>query len=230
MSTFSQIVDELATEHLRPDLLVTICEYLNQTIRELHMAKGTGNAILFDSNRVEAQFVPSSLPAQWPIPVTTRFQRLETVFYVERGVYARKLNPTRVYENGHNNFDPYWYRSGQYIILNGLNQGETAKISYFEFPRRLAYYPTSQRPASFNFESEAFTYLTSYDTDDNTRLTAQGLVTNWMLLRWPTVLKEGVRAKVFKRLGEKDRAIMAFSAFEAQREGLNSAESYESNE
>jgi len=227
MSTFSQIVDELAVELLRPDLISTISEYLNQTIRELHARRQTGNPVLYDANRLEAEVLIATLPATWPIPSVPKFQTLETVYFQERGVYADKRHPSRAFQNGLNNDDPYWYRSGSSIIFNGILEGETVKLSYFEFPARLQYYAVAARPATYNFESESYTYLTAYDVDDTTRETARNLVTNWLLLRWSSVLKEGVRAKVFKRLGEKDRAGMCFSAFEAQREGLLSSETFD---
>lgn len=227
MSTFSQIVDELKLELLRPDFEAVISDYLNQTIRELHARRQTGNPVLYDANRQELEVLIESLPATWAIPSVPKFQALETVYFKERGVYALKRHPSRAFENGLNSDDPYWYRSGPVIAFNGILEGETAKLSYFEFPARLQYYATALRPATYNFETESYTYLPSYDVSDTTRENARNLVTNWLLLRWSSVLKEGVRAKVYKRLGEKERAGMCFSAFEAQRGGLLSSETFD---
>lgn len=227
MTTFSQIVDELTTELLRPDFTEVISEYLNQTIREIHARRQTGNPVLYDANRLEVEVLVASLPATWTIPSVPKFQTLETVYYQERGVYALKRHPSRAFDNGLNNNDPYWYRSGGSIIFNGILEGETVKLSYFEFPARLKYYTAATRPATYDFEAESYTYLAAYDVNDTTRENARNLTTNWLLLRWASTLKEGVRAKVYKRLGEKDRAGMCFSAFEAQREGLLSSETFD---
>lgn len=232
MSTFSQVVDEIVTEHLRPDLLVSVTSWLNETIREVHFdnRNGTNATVLYDANRVEDEFAPSVLPALWSIPAIARFQQLETAFYVERGVYAKKRNPTRAYEDGYENIEPYWYRSGSQLAFNGISIGDTAKLSWFEFPRRLNYYTAALRPATYNIETDAWTYLSAYDVSDTTRENAQNLVSNWLLLRWTEVLKEGVRAKLFKRQGEETRAKMCFSQFEALKLGLISSESYQMNE
>lgn len=229
MSTFSQIVDELVLEHIRPDLRTSICSWLNETIREVHFdnRNGTNGTILYDSNRVEDEFVPSVLPALWSIPAIARFQQLEAAFHKERGVYFHKKNPARVYERGFDNVDPYWYRSGPSLVFNGMNVGDTAKLSWFEFPRRLNYYLVGARPATYDIETDSWTYIPAYDVSDATRQNAQDISSNWLLLRWAEVLKEGVRAKLFKRQGEETRAKMCFSQFESLKLGLVSSESYQ---
>lgn len=249
MTTFSQLVDEIAAEMVRPDMRTRgdIQEYTNQVIRELHTKRQTnGNsmAILFESNRLEDEVEIAELPAIWEIPAVARFQRFETAYYVERGCYARKKHPDRNLLSGIGNSDPYWYRSGSGIVFNGINEGETIKLSWFEFPRRLAYYmqqsdPTpipnpapsmalaAPRPATWDYETEAFAYATAYDVNATTRENARNLTTNWVLQRWSTVVKEGVRAKIFKRQGEESRAKMTFSLYESLREGMHSSEAFE---
>lgn len=230
MSTFSQLIDELTLEHKRPDLRSVIEAYLNLTTREVHFQPLTGASILYESNRLEDEWTVPSLPATWPIPNAPRFQRFETAYYKNRGCYAHKKHPTRALEHGIDALDPYWYRSGQYLIFNGISVGDAVKQSWFEFPQRLIYYSEAVRPATYNIQSDAFTYLPSYDVDAATRLAAEILVTNWLILRWAEVLKQGVRAKIFARLGEESRAKMAFSAFESLRRGLNTTEANEDNQ
>lgn len=238
MSTFSQMVDELAAEHLRPDMRTRgdIQEYLNQTIRELHQKRAVNGAnmdILFESNRVEFEWtVPSPLPAVWDIPSVPRFQRLETVYYKELGVYSKKRHPSRAFQNGLLSQDPYWYRSGAGIVFSGIDIGLTVKMSYFLFPPRLKYYADATpqiRPAVYDYEADSYLYATAYDVDDDSRQAARDLSTNWILLRWHAVVKEGVRAKIFKRQGEIERAKLCFSAFESLREGMHSSEAFEEN-
>jgi hypothetical protein len=232
MTTFSQVADEIVLEHLRPDLIVSICSWLNETIREVHFdnRNSVQGTILYDSNRIEDEFVPATLPALWPIPSVPRFQQLETAFYKERGVYAKKRNPSRAFESGYENIDPYWYRTGPQIAFNGVHALDTVKLSWFEFPRRFAYYAVGARPGTYNIETDTWTYITAYDVSDATRQNAQDLTSNWLLLRWTEVLKEGVRAKLFKRQGEDTRAKMCFSQFEALKMGLVSSESYQMHE
>lgn len=232
MTTLSQLVDELADECKRPDMLLQIAEFTNQTIRELHMRRAQGglmSPVHYDSNRVEDEIEITALPAQWDIPAVTRFQKVETIYCVERGTYLTLRHPTRALESGFPNRDPYFYRAGSYVVLNGIAVGETAKISYFEFLRFLTYYVTALRPATWNPVTEAYTYLSAYNVNDASRENARNLTINWMLLRWSTVVKEGVRAKIWKRLGEEMRAKMSFSAYEALRDGMQASESFVEN-
>src|SRR5882757_6030616 len=167
MSTFSQIIDELVVEHLRPDLRVTITEYLNQTIREVHnkpvSSSQAPDPVLYESNRVEEIFTVPDTPPSWSIPDVTRFQRFETAWYTSQGVYSQKRHPSRAFQHGVNPCDPYWYRAGSYIVMNGAAQGEEVKLSYFQFPRRLTYYAVALRPATFDIETGTYTYLSAYD-------------------------------------------------------------------
>lgn len=235
MSTFSEVVDELAVELVRPDFKIAITDYLNLTIRELHQKKMNADVapVLYDSNRVEDAVTVTSLPAIWDIPNIARFQYFETAYYPTRGIYAHKKHVIRTRENGYDPVDPYWYRAGGYIAFNGVAIGEDINLSYFQYPARLKYYPVATpqvRPAVYNFETNTYTYATTYDIDATTRGNARDLVTNWLLLNHVEVLKQGVRAKVWARLGETDRAKMGFSLYESLRLGLIGSEINELNQ
>lgn len=234
MSTFSEVIDDLKAELVRPDLTASIADYLNLTIRESHQKKVNGDVVpvLYDSNRVEDTVTVASLPAIWDIPSIARFQYFETAFYPTSGQYAKKKSVTRTHENGNNPFDPFWYRAGGYIAFNGVNVGEVINLTYFQYPSRLKYYPVAipqVRPAIYDIETDSFTYATAYDVDDTTRENARNLVTNWLLLNHVEILKQGVRAKVWARLGETDRAKIAFSAYESLKLGLIGSEINELN-
>jgi len=228
MTTFSQLVDDMVLEHLRPDLRVTIASYANQTIRELHSRKGNSEPILFGANRLEVEFMFPSAPAVWPIPSGPRFQRMETAFSAVRGQYYTERALSRIYKDNQSPF--CWYRSGSSFVFSNAEASEVMKISYFEFPRFLTYYTAALRPAVWNPETEEYTYLAAYDIDDSTRENARDLTTNWILERWgEAVVKQGVRAKIFSRLGDGDRARMSYSAFESFREQMNASEEWQQN-
>lgn len=231
MSTFSQTVDEFLVEMVRPDLLVFMCDALNQVIREQHIHPDSGMPIFYMDNRVEVEWtVPDPLPAVWSIPSVPRFQFFESAYYPSQGRYAKPgVDLKRVFENGVDAYAPYWYRSGPAIVFNGLAVAEVAQFSYFEYPRRLLYYATATpqlRPAIYNIETGAYTYATSYDVNATTRENARNLVTNWLLLRWPELLKQGMRAKYFARIGEDGRSKIAYSTYQAMRMGLVTSESF----
>lgn len=234
MSTFSEIVDELATELVRPDFKVAITDYLNLTIRETHQKKSNSDVVpvLFESNRVEDTVIVASLPAIWDIPNVARFQYFETAFFPATGYYAHKRAITRIREDGPNSQEPYWYRAGSYIVFNGVRVGEDVNLTYFQYPARLKYYAATNpqtRPAVYNFETDTYTYASAFDVNATTRENARNLVTNWLLLNHVEIMKQGVRAKVWARLGETDRAKMGFSLYESLRLGLIGSEINELN-
>jgi len=235
MSTFSEIVDELMVELVRPDFKALITDYLNLTIRESHQKKTNADVVpvLYESNRVEDSVTITSLPAVWDIPNIARFQYFETAYYPASGRYALKRHVTRTMEKGNNPLDPFWYRAGGYFVFNGVNVGEDVKLTYFQYPARLKYYAVATpqiRPAVYDFEADVYTYATAYDVDATTRANARAIVTNWLLLNHAEVMKQGVRAKVWARLGESDRAKMAFSLYESLRLGLIGSEINELNQ
>jgi hypothetical protein len=228
MTTFSQMVDELVLEHLRPDLKTSICAYLNQTIREVHSDKN-GIPILFNSNRNELDYTVTVLPVVWPIPSVPRFQKLDTAYYPESGRYAKERALSRAYDNGVGSDDAYWYRSGQNIVFNGVLVGNHIYLAWFEFPRQLLYYAVADRPATYDVENDSYTYLPAYDVDATTREDAVNKTDNWLLTRWPEMMKQGVRSKIFSRLGEDVRAKTNYSLYESQRAGLIGSEQYNLN-
>lgn len=233
MTTFSQLVDDMTTEHVRPDLRTSIAAYANQTIREVHAGRNNSAPILFGSNRYEAEWTVVGNPSLWTIPHVSRFQRLEAVYLVEAGVYAQERSPDRVYKDYSPENRYYWYRTGAQIAIGDRSSqslvGTTVRFSYFLFPKQLKYYAANARPAVFDVETEGFTYAAGYEVSDESRAQAEELSTNWILLRWgEAVIKQGVRAKVFARLGE-ERARIAYSSFESMREQLHAAEQWQQN-
>jgi hypothetical protein len=234
MSTFSQLVDELTVEHLRPDLRVTISSYLNATIREVHMHEQTQVPVYYDSNRLEVEVtISGSPPALWEIPKVTRFQAVDAIYYSDFGVYAVKRAPTKVYAPHLQGSPYYWYRSGQTIALGGLNATNKAKISWFEYPKTLLYYAAAARPMVWNVETESPSFQTvgavDYNSTPELQATALELTTNWLIQRWAEMLKQGVRNKVFARLGEMDRTRTSYSMYASQRAQCINSESMELN-
>ena len=227
MTTFSQLVDDLCVELVRPDLRPFIAASLNQVIRELHFDEKTEMPVHFGSNRYEVETLSlNPQMAVWPIPVVTRFQFLEAIFLPEYGEYAIQRNPRRVFEVEDNtNF--YWYRTGPAIAIGGVAPVTHAKISWFEYLPNLENFPSGGRPATYDPVAENWSYYTvggvNYALDDASMLRALELTTNWMILRWATILKAGVRNKVYIRLGDEIRARTTYSIYSTgRRQVINS--------
>lgn len=198
-----------------------IASYTNQTIRDVHFRPNLNSPILYDANRYEDEVtVTSDGMWLWSIPSNTRFQDVEAIFVNELGVYVNRRNPRIALTQS---FEPdanlYWYRSGPAIAINGVAAGWTAKLSYHMFPRTLGYKPATganARAVRFNPDSDAYELITG-GVPSEAQLE---LETHWVLQRWADTIKEGVRAKVWKRLGDMERTRMAYSAFESMRTSI----------
>jgi hypothetical protein len=220
MSTFSQLIDEVASELRRPDLVPAIAAYLNQSIREMHFKSGgTGvqHPAFYAANRFEAQVViPSDGTYTWPIPNSTTFQTLEAAYVPDVSGYWEPKTPRSINRESLSSFaERRFYRSGPVFVFTNMVTGYTLNLSWFEYPRRLFYQPVSERIVIYNPETDGFELVAGGIPTEEQLL----LVTNWLLERWSdSALKEGIRAKVWKRLGDDTRAKMAFSAFGAARQ------------
>jgi hypothetical protein len=242
MTTFSQLVDKILLETRRPDLLGEICTYLNQTIRELHFtpqvtSQGyqptSGNAILYRENLTEVQLTADvETGYTWTIVDPTNFQamlavRYDSVWLDDDMLYPPEKTPGR----GLYGMVEFYYRAGSTYAFAGYGgDGGIISLAYYQYPKSLKYKASSPnaRPATYDVES-GWTYYTvgavDYDDDDDSRELAQLLTTNWLLVRWDTVVEEGLRAKVYKRVGDDTRAKLSYSMYTTLRQGLFTSES-----
>ena len=227
MTTFSQLVDEMAAEILRPDLKRTgaqidggyIASSINQTIREVHSGKG-GIAHRFDANRQEFELIAPSDAVNhynYPIESFNRFQAAEAAFYPVPNKYAKPAAPGIVNINQRGPIEDlfYFYQSGQYMTFHGFGPaGSKILFSAFYYPRSLVYHLPATRWATYDVELETWTYK---DGTGKTNEELQDLSTNWILMRWTDLIREGVRAKVYKRLGDEVRQRTSYSSYESMR-------------
>lgn len=234
MTTFSQLVDEMVVETRRPDLRAEIATYLNQTIREVHFEPSRGNVVHYPANRREVQVTATTDSGQiWDIPNPTTFQGLEAVEFPDLCLghdgFAKEVTPGPRIKTQ----PMVFYRSGpSYVFGGAVGYGginSHINISWFEYPPSLKYKDATHREATYDIES-GWTYfnLTGVGGLDYTQLAnhdaAQLRVTNWILLRWPDVLREGLRAKIYKRLSDQLRATTSYSLYAQLRQGLFTSE------
>ena len=232
MTTFSQLVDQITVELLRPDLKAQIASYANQTVRELHFSET--NRPLFYGQSLLEDTVTSTVESNllWTPPKPTLFQALHTARYDNvldtdgSSIYPKELVPGRVQERARY----FYYRTGDsygFAGFGGLNA--VISLAWYEYVPSLAYYPVgATRPAELD-EFGVWTYSATYDVDAASRAAAELLVTHWMISRWSSYISEGVKAKVYKGLGD-DRARVSFSLYQDYREQLRVAESHTSLE
>jgi hypothetical protein len=220
MTTFSQLVDDVVTELLRPDLKTAIAAYTNQTIRELHFKPGSNVPVKYDANRFEDELtITTDGSWSWAIPSATRFQDVEAIYLDYIGRYVERRNPRIALEVSYEPYaDLYWYRSGPSISIAGVRDGWTGKISYFMYAQTFAYKTVSQRVVVYDADTDSYKFRDGTPgTPTEEQLDRE---TCWLLQRWADTVKEGVRAKAWKRLADGDRARMAYSSFESMRDAV----------
>jgi hypothetical protein len=226
------LVDEIVAETRRPDLRSEIATYLNQTIREAHFEPSRGNVVHYIDNRKEEQLTADSADVfLWDLPNPPLFQGIEAVrfasHYLGRMEYAKQVNPGPAMQS-----EPfYFYRAGSRIAFGGTvgygGVGGIIQISWFEYPAGLKYKEAGTREATYDVETGwAYNTVNSVDYGSTPELqeTAQLRVSNWLLLRWADVLKEGLRAKVYKRLSDDVRQRTSYSLYQQLRQGLYTSE------
>lgn len=230
MTTFSQLVDKMVLETRRPDMRTEFCTFLNQTIREVHFEPSRGNVVFFNDNYKEARItVDADSRMLWQIPVVANFQGMAAVRFdnqfTRRGeqIYAKLVPPGPMLESS----DYYYYRAGTTFVFGGRIGygpiGSTISLAWYEYPRALVYYPAGKRPAEYDLEY-GFKYNDEMVVDPNDRVEAENMVTNWLLLRWFTVIEEGLRAKIYKRLSDDNRQRTSYSLYMQLRQGLYTSE------
>lgn len=226
MFTFSQLVDEMVSETKRPDLISEIARYVNQTVREVHFDPTRGGAIFYDDNFREAQVTATSDSTQtWEIESPTTFQKMAAVGFPNQwnrdgqAIWAVETTPGRHL----NAIENYYYRSGNTFVFAGFGSpGSKINLGWYEFPRSLKYKQPAARPASYDPE-EGWTYAAGVDTPE-LQEAARLVTTNWLLLRWSDIMAEGIRAKLYKRLSDTERARTSYSLYQSLRQGLWTSE------
>lgn len=227
-TTFSQLVDTMVGETKRPDLKREIAAYLNQTMRELHFEPERNNAVLYSENYREAALTASTETGfGWTAPNPTTFQAPNAAQFVNvvrdgEPVWGVPVTPGAGMRGRPYNF----YRAGTQVFFSGYG-GLNAVInwSWYEYVPSLVYYDMAARPGTFDPATQSWTYAPAFDTDAASRQLAQDMTTNWMLMRWQEVIEEGLRAKIYKRVGDDQRARTSYSLYQSLRKGLVMAES-----
>lgn len=226
MTTFSQLVDKIVSETRRKDLLVDVSTYLNQTIRECHFDPESNASVIYRDNFRETLLTagaPSGLT--WDIPNPNLFHGMALVKYTGIWIdgenpYPPEMTPGR----GLSGLERYYYRGGSRYAFAGYGGiGASIALGYYEYPRNLKYKALVSREAQWDDEG-GWTYGAGIATDEQ-KLAALELNTNWLLNRWETVIEEGLRAKVYKRISDDTRARTCYSLYAQLRKGLVSAES-----
>lgn len=226
MFTFSQMVDEIVSEVKRPDLTSDISRYLNQTIRECHFDPVTNAVQFYKRNGREVTLTTTSAESQvWSMPNPTNFQKLAAVQYPNqfdstgKSIWPPETTPGRHLQD----MTSFFYQAGNSYVFSGFGgTGARINLFYFAFPASLPYFPVSCRPMKYD-ELGGKLYATDW-IHEHSHEDADCLTTNWLLEAWHSVVSEGVRAKVYKRVSDTERARTCYSLYAQLRRGLVTSE------
>jgi len=170
---------------------------------------------------VEEQLTANAAPYEWDRP-----QRLRNILAAKpNGVTGRRGESIWFVNKPPGeakSTDPYFlYLSGEYVIFSGADftSSTIIDIAYLQYSRKFAYYEAASRPATYDDETETWTYHEDYDIDDDTRQTARDLVTNWLIFRWYDTLLEGTLAKLFKTVKD-ERASSTFGLYKSLQKDI----------
>ena len=233
MTTFSQLVDQLVAETRRPDMGLDVRRYCNQTIRELHTDPETNKILFFADNFKQLQLTADvDNGFSWEMPNPANFQKLHIVGFA--GVYdgdGKSVFSTPTTPGRHlNTLTTYHYQAGNRFFFNGYGGiNQQIALGYYELPQRLSYQEEDDRLVIWDEEAQVFDYDPSLTTDE-LREAALTMATNWILTRWEDTVAEGLRAKVYKRVSDTERARTCYSMYQAMRAGFWTSENAQTAE
>jgi hypothetical protein len=217
-STFSALVDEAILRSQRRDRIADIVSYARSTIRECQVLA------FFEQDMIEDSLTVDVLPFQWARPLNLR-----TLLAAKPNEVTTRRGKDIWFKNrppGEDALSEWYflYLSGDTFIFSGteLVLTDVIDIAYFTYSRKFIYYATADRPATYDPETETWSYSEDYTTTAEQE-TARALVQNWLLKYWYDLVLEGVLAKIFKTVGD-ERSRTAFALFKSMQKDLLSGE------
>lgn len=220
---FSETVDLVVQRSGRPDRILDIVDFVNETMMEM---QGRG---FWYKNRIEDRISFNADPYIMTLP--PGMQKFEAAritgtndFFVNRVPGPRQeFAPLR------------YYAASGYIGFTGHTLNTDVDIAYFQYQPYLDYFAATQRPATWaqnkltrvwepTYNNLAPQGGTNYTLEANQPL-ANAMTMNWLLRDWAPIVREGALAKILKLCGDDTRAATSFSLYMKQR-----AENFETTE
>ena len=218
--SFSALVDGIVLETGRQQALLSIIQYVNLTVRECQ-ALG-----LFAQDLLEEEEVATANPHIYTRP--RNFRSLRTAKYDLLGYYPKMVRPGRAVQDK----TAFYYAADNYYAFHGVQVGESIFVANYYWAKPLRYFgrlgttttgyqggPYDNRPAYFNTDDDTWYYLNVGETayvddlaDDDEEELRRNNAMNWILTDWWDVVREGVKAKVFKQYKD-ERASAAYAAY-----------------
>ncbi len=214
-STFSALIDEAIARSQRKDRIADIVSYARSSLRECQVLA------YFEQDMVELSVAVDVLPFVWPRPL-----RLRTILAAKPQSITTARGEQKYFTNlppgeSTRTADYFLYLSGNDYIFSGLHLevNQVIDIAYMAYSRKFIYYAVADRPATFDPETETWSYHVDYVGTTELQEEARNLVTNWIVEHWYDMLLEGTLAKLYKTVGD-ERNRTAFSLYKSMQKDL----------
>jgi len=230
MRTFSEIVDVAIATAKTPSHMPFAISSANAIVRELTSAYPNGwnrieDYIPVEPERFSRTRQPLGKTVKWPIPLN--FRQMEAVHYGERipnGEFVPNREPGKVQEKS----SAYWYQSSDTIIFSGAYGG--IALSYFSLTKTFKYYVPDKRllrsglnddyETRLSSEDPAWLPLSPFNSVHKARLDNH---TNWVIRDHPHVVLEGLLARLFNVVGNRETGGRHFSQYTSDKQTINRA-------
>ncbi len=190
---FSETVDDLVLRaRTAPRQFTSVVAAVNAATQTLAKLRFFSRDMLEDSILLTDLTVNEYI---WTLPF--RFRRLATAQYIPNERFPEEAVPGRVNKSK----DFVWYRTSTYIAFKGVLNQTSISVHYARFPRHFVYFAAGDRPATFDKETETYSYLEPFDVDDTTRANALDLTTHWLLEHYKEAVLEMAFADLRKDSG-----------------------------
>lgn len=214
-STFSALVDEAILRSQRQDRKTDIVSYARSTLRECQVLA------FFEQDLVEDSITITATPHLWPRPLNLR-----TILAAKPQAVLDRRGKKRYFKNKPpgqivRDEEYFLYLSGNTFLFSGLNLeiGNVVDVAYFAYTRKFIYYIVADRPATYDPETETWSYHADYSATQELNDEAETLVSNWLLFHWYDLILEGVLTKLFKAVAD-ERSKTAFALFKSMQKDL----------
>jgi hypothetical protein len=232
MRTFSEIIDTAIAIVKAPSHTAYAISACNAIVRELTSAFPNGRATVehyipvvpdnFDRNRK-----PVAKTVKWLIPLD--YREMAAVHYgqmVPQGEFVPNRPPGKVQEKQ----SAYWYQSGDTIIFSGAYEG--IAIAYYKLSKTFKYYSPDRRliksgDDDFYLTREPGENNDWFSLDPNNQIHAQRFDNhiNWVIRDHPHVVLEGLLARLYNIVGNRETGGRHFSQFTTDKQTINRANS-----
>lgn len=214
-STFSALIDEALRRSQRKDRIADVVSYARSSLRECQVQA------YFEQDMIEDSITVDAVPFVWARPINLR-----TILAAKPNSVTTARGEQKYFKNlppgqSRRTADYFLYLSGNSYIFSGLHleAGQVIDVAYMTYSRRFIYYDVADRPATFDPETQLWTYSAAYSATEELQEQARDLVTNWVIEHWYDMILEGTLAKLYKTVGD-ERNRTAFSLYKSMQKDL----------